>query len=109
MEDLFFIDETLYTGRPADLTGRLSKEVRTYDLLDDLHISYERLDHSPTASIEACHDIDKRLGIEICKNLFLCNAQKTSFYPVSYTHLAITLRSSSIKSSARDFLPGLSV
>ena len=79
MEDLFFIDETLYTGRPADLTGRLSKEVRTYDLLDSLHISYERLDHSPTASIEACHDIDKRLGIEICKNLFLCNAQKTSF------------------------------
>lgn len=38
------------------------------------------MDHSPTATIEDCHDIGKRLGIEICKNLFLCNAQKTKFY-----------------------------
>ena len=27
---------TLYTGRPEDCTGRLEKEVRTYDLLDKL-------------------------------------------------------------------------
>lgn len=79
-EDTLYLDPTLYTGRPADETGRLPKEIRTYDLLDQLQISYWRLDHDATATIEACHDVDKRLDIEICKNLFLCNAQKTDFY-----------------------------
>lgn len=76
----FYLDPVLYTGRPADLSHRLPKEIRTYDLLDQLGIPYHRLDHSPTATIEDCHDVDKRLDIEICKNLFLCNAQKTDFY-----------------------------
>ena len=34
----FYIDPVLYTGRPADCTDRLAKEVRTYDLLDKLAI-----------------------------------------------------------------------
>ncbi len=75
-----FYISPLYTGRPADETGRSAKEIRTYDLLDQLNITYQRIDHDATATVESCHDIDKRLGIEICKNLFLCNAQKTSFY-----------------------------
>ena len=28
----YYIDHTIYTGRPADTTGRLPKEIRTYDL-----------------------------------------------------------------------------
>ncbi len=79
-EDSFYIDPVLYEGRPVDVTGRLPKEIRTYDLLDQLQIPYWRLDHDATATIEACRDVDKRLDIEICKNLFLCNAQKTDFY-----------------------------
>lgn len=78
--DSFYISPVLYTGRPKTDDGRLEKELRTYDLLDLLRIPYQRLDHSATATIEACHDVDKRLDIEICKNLFLCNAQKTDFY-----------------------------
>ena len=31
-------------------------------------------------TIEACEEIDKILEISICKNLFLCNRQETSFY-----------------------------
>lgn len=77
---VFYIDQTLYTGQPADLTGRPEKEKVTYDLLDKLGIAYQRLDHDPTATIEACHDIDALLETEICKNLFLRNAQKNSFY-----------------------------
>lgn len=77
--DHFYISP-VYTSRPADVTGRLAKEIRTYDLLDQLNISYQRIDHDVTDTIEACHDIDRLLGIDICKNLFLCNAQKTSFY-----------------------------
>ena len=31
-------------------------------------------------TIEACQGVDALLGMEICKNLFLCNRQKTQFY-----------------------------
>ena len=76
----FHLDRTLYTGRPANPAGRLNKEIHTYDLLDKLGITYQRLDHDPTATIEACHDIDALLNTNICKNLFLRNAQKNCFY-----------------------------
>ena len=31
-------------------------------------------------TIADCLEVDKILGINICKNLFLCNRQKTAFY-----------------------------
>lgn len=73
------IDKTLYTTRP-DSEGRLPKEMAVYDLLEKLDIPFVRVDHEVTPSIESCHDVDKLLDIEICKNLFLCNRQKTDFY-----------------------------
>lgn len=76
----FYIDKTVYTGSPEDMSGRLPKEVRTYELLDSLGLEYTRMDHDATASIECCMDVEKLLGIHICKNLFLCNQQKTKFY-----------------------------
>ena len=39
-QDTFYLDPVLYTGRPVDVLGRLSKEIRTYDLLDRLGITY---------------------------------------------------------------------
>ena len=70
----------LYNGRPEDTTGRLSREVRTYDFLDNLRIPYQRTDHERADNMEACNEIDAVLGVLICKNLFLCNRQKTKFY-----------------------------
>jgi Ala-tRNA(Pro) deacylase len=70
----------LLDGRPENIEGRLSREVRTYDLLDLLGISYKRTDHERTDTMEACNAVDKILGVVICKNLFLCNRQKTAFY-----------------------------
>lgn len=70
----------LVKGRPKDETGRLAKEIRVYDLLDELGISYERIDHEPLESMEQCGEADKVLNAMICKNLFLRNAQKTKFY-----------------------------
>ena len=70
----------LLNGRPADEAGRLEKEIRVYDLLDSLGISYQRVDHEPAMTIEACQDIDKLMGTHMCKNLFLCNRQETDFY-----------------------------
>lgn len=74
------IDPTLYTGRPADPSGRSANEIAVYDFLDSIGVSYQRLDHDATPSIEFCEEVEKLLGIEICKNLFLCNRQKTQFY-----------------------------
>jgi Ala-tRNA(Pro) deacylase len=70
----------LCEGRPADCSGRLPKEIRTYDLLEKLNIPFWRLDHEAAATMECCQDIDRCLGTQICKNLFLCNRQKTQFY-----------------------------
>ncbi len=70
----------LIKGRPQDCEGRLEKEIRTYDLLDELGIAYERCDHEAAMTMEACEEIDAVLDVVMCKNLFLCNRQKTDFY-----------------------------
>ena len=70
----------LLDGRPENMEGRLPREVRTYDLLDSLRMEYKRTDHERTDTMEACNQVDGILGVVICKNLFLCNRQKTAFY-----------------------------
>ena len=75
-----YIDKTLYTGRPVDTAGRLDREVACYDLLDKLGIPYERVDHDAADTIPACEEVETYLGAKICKNLVLCNRQKTDFY-----------------------------
>ena len=70
----------LYNGRPGDLTGRLNKEIRVYDLLDSLGIEYLRVDHDAAMTMEACAAVDEAMGAPMCKNLMLCNRQKTDFY-----------------------------
>ena len=70
----------LYNGRPESNAGRLEREIRTYDYLDNLGIEYKRVDHEEAATMEACNAIDEVLGVIMCKNLFLCNRQKTDFY-----------------------------
>lgn len=70
----------LQKGRPQNEGGRLEKEIRVYDLLDELGIEFERTDHEEANTMEACLEIDSILGTVICKNLFLCNRQKTDYY-----------------------------
>lgn len=70
----------LKNNRPDDCSGRLDKEIRVYDLLDKLNINYQRIDHEAANTMEECQEIDKLLNATICKNLFLCNRQKTAFY-----------------------------
>lgn len=70
----------LFNGRPKNTEGRLDKEIRVYDLLDRLGIKYQRTDHEPATTMEVCKEIDGILNATICKNLFLCNRQKTQFY-----------------------------
>lgn len=89
---------TIYKGRPTDVAGRKAREVRVYDLLDSLGVEYDRLDHEPAMTMEVCEEINAAFGrmtlaefqaergeehtkhAIICKNLFLCNKQRTKFY-----------------------------
>ena len=70
----------VFQGRPEDTAGRKEREIRVYDFLDRLGITYERTDHEHADTMEACNGIDKLLNVTMCKNLFLCNRQKTDFY-----------------------------
>ena len=68
----------LVTGRPQDKS--IDKEERVYDLLDQLNIDYQRLDHQEANTMEVCLEIEKNLKSTICKNLFLVNSNKSQYY-----------------------------
>ena len=70
----------LEMGRPESLQGRLPKEIRCYELLDRLGVEYRRVDHPAAMTMEDCREIDRVLLSPTCKNLLLCNRQKTAFY-----------------------------
>ena len=70
----------LFHGSPTDMTGRSDREIRTYAFLDRLGIQFDRVDHAPALTMEGCAEAESALQIRICKNLFLCNRQKTRFY-----------------------------
>ncbi len=71
----------LHDGRPESMEGRTEAEVRTYDFLDRCGIHYWQTDHEKAAyTMEDCKDVDAILEATICKNLFLCNRQKTHYY-----------------------------
>ena len=70
----------IYEGRPQNCSGRSEREIRTYNMLDNLGISYQRTDHNRARSMNDLHTVDLTLGVIICKNLFLCNRQQTKFY-----------------------------
>ena len=72
----------LFHGSPAETAGRQDREIRVYRFLDEQGVPFDRADHldEPAADMEACLKIDAILNVKMCKNLFLCNRQKTQFY-----------------------------
>ena len=70
----------IYEGAPKDLTDREEREVACYKFLERLEVPFFRVDHPAADTIEKCEEIEKVIGVGICKNLFLCNRQKTEFY-----------------------------
>lgn len=74
------MDLKITSSRPENTADRAAREVRVYDLLDRLGIAYDRVDHEALATMEACAEVDAAFGTRMCKNLFLCNRQKTKFY-----------------------------
>lgn len=98
----------IYREKPKDIEKRLTKEIRVYDLLEALHIPYERVDHAPAFTMEDCVGIRDELGICDCKNLFLTNASKTQFYMLMLPgekKLKTKILSKEIGSSRLSFAP----
>ena len=58
----------------------LPQEAAAFDLLEELGIPYDRVSGDPADNMEKCAAVSEVLGTPICKNLFLCNRQKTQFY-----------------------------
>lgn len=65
---------------PLNSENRAQRETRVYECLDRLGIDYLQVDHAPAMTMEDCVEVDRLLGVPMCKNLFLCNRQKTDFY-----------------------------
>ena len=53
----------LKQGRPQE--KRIAKEERVYDLLEKLHIDYQRIDHEKADTMEICLEIEKSLQAAI--------------------------------------------
>lgn len=73
------VNQTIYKSTPSEV-GRLSKEMKVYDVLQELGIQFEGVDHEIASTIDDCEEIEKLLDVSIYKNLFLCNKQETNFY-----------------------------
>ena len=64
--------------RPA---GELpAQEAAAFGLLERLGIDYDRVSHDAAFNMELCAEVGRALNVSVCKNLFLCNRQKTAFY-----------------------------
>jgi len=48
--------------------------------LEELKIGCRYYDHEPALTMQDLVDIDRVIGVQHCKNLFLCNRQETVFY-----------------------------
>ncbi|MCI9513382.1 MAG: prolyl-tRNA synthetase associated domain-containing protein [Oscillospiraceae bacterium] len=68
----------IFTTPPTD--RREPAEQNCFELLEKLHIPFERVEHDPAFTMEDCREISEALYVQVCKNLFLCNRQQTQFY-----------------------------
>lgn len=58
----------------------LPQEEAAFALLEQLEIPFTRVTGDSADTMEKCEAVAGLLGFPVCKNLFLCNRQKTQFY-----------------------------
>jgi len=68
----------IMTTAPTDT--RSEAEMKVFATLDELGIAYERVDNDVVETMEECVEVDRVLGAEIRKSVFLTNKNKTEFY-----------------------------
>lgn len=59
---------------------RTELELKMYAKLKELKIPFFHVDNDPASSMEECSAIDRVIGTEIRKSVFLCNQKKTTFF-----------------------------
>ena len=69
---------TIYTTVPTE--GPDETQAAVFSALQKLNIPFERVEHESADTMEDCAAISEVLGADVCKNLVLCNRQKTNFY-----------------------------
>lgn len=74
---MFYISNP-YKTAPEQFRNPLQQ--KTYEVLDYLQLSYERIDTDEAITMEDCIQINERLKMKMVKTLFLCNRQHTAFY-----------------------------
>ena len=67
----------IYTQAPTQ--GLDETQQIVFDTLAELHIPFERVEHDWANTMEDCKAVSAVLGVDVCKNLVLCNRQKTQF------------------------------
>lgn len=95
---MFYVSE-IKTKAPCQFQTPLQKTV--YEVLEELQISYERVDTDEAVTMEDCAAINRKLNMDMVKTLFLCNRKQTDFY------LFITVGSKPFRS--KDFSSALGV
>lgn len=68
------------TGKTRGYVRKTGKGDPCVCFLDKLGVIYDRVDHEALMTMEACEEADRVLEATICKNLFLCTANKKEFY-----------------------------
>ncbi len=68
----------IYTTAPTQ--GLTSEQETVFAALEQLHIPYQRVEHEYANTMEDCKAVSAVLGVDVCKNLVLCNRQKTQYY-----------------------------
>ncbi len=74
---MFYVSD-IFTTSPEEYKNKIQEKV--YKTLDELSISYERVETDEAITMEDCIEIDKKLNMKMVKTLFLCNRQETNFY-----------------------------
>ena len=68
----------VFHGAPTD--ERVAPEQKCYEVLTQLAIPFDRVDHDRADTMEDCVAISEMLGADICKNLLLTPRNRSAFY-----------------------------
>lgn len=66
------------TSAPAAFVTPLQELI--YKRMSECDIPFERVDNEESHTMEEALEINEALGMEMAKNVFLCNRKRTSFY-----------------------------
>ena len=68
----------IYTTPPGE--GMSQEQQAVFDALAALGIPFQRVEHDRANTMADCKAVSAALGVDVCKNLVLCNRQKTQYY-----------------------------